>query len=107
MIIHQKGWKAERDRIILLNAYTKICLELGRKPLKEGELLKLSNYALDRLARDVYAGLTAKQTRWLAEVQGSRPRSREFAWRWFWRDLTNPQPKRRRNTMVPYLKAAN
>lgn len=109
MVIHQKGRKAERDRIILLRAYRGICRELHIRPLGDTKLLKLSNYELDRLSRDLYANLTDKQTRWMAEVRGASKRSNEFRWRWFWHDLFNRKPKRLTAPFVPLVmaKAAN
>jgi hypothetical protein len=112
MVIHTKGPKAERDRIILLRAYRSICRELWLRPIAESKLVKMSNYDLDRLARDLYANLTDKQTRWMSEVRGTSPRSREFRARWFWHDLLNPRPKRKHNPVKPFVplvmaKAAN
>jgi hypothetical protein len=112
MVIHTKGPKAERDRIILLRAYRGICTELHKNPISETKLLAMSNYQLDRLTRDLYSNLTDKQTRWMAEVRGAVPRSREFRVRWFWHDLLNPRPKRKHNPVKPFVplvmaKAAN
>ena len=48
MTIHQKGPKAERDRIILLRAYRSICRELWLRPIAESTLVTRSNYELAR-----------------------------------------------------------
>ena len=103
MLIHQKGPKAERDRIILLKAYRSMCKEFNRKLLKEAELVKMSNYDLDRLARDIYASASDRDVRWYAEKNGFVHRSGKFKLRWFFHDLFHPKPKRKMNPVKPFV----
>lgn len=97
---HEYGWKAKRDRAILLRTYHDLCRTFGFRRAKDSDLAKMGNVALKQLGADLYAKLTPKQTRWYAELRGISPRSGEFRWRWFWRDLLHP-PKRPR--IVPTL----
>ena len=112
MVIHTHGWKAARDREILLAAYRGLLKHFMIKPLAEYELAKLNNFQLDRLCRDLYAKQKPSELRWYAEKMGHRPRSGEFKFRWFWHDLWHPKPKRQVNPVKPFVplvmqKAAN
>lgn len=109
MVIHTNGWKAERDRVYLLNRYQGLILEFHVKPLEPYQIAKMTNFQLDRLCRDIFAKLPAKEKRWYAEKTGKVPRSGEFRLRWFFRDILHPtkKPNKPAQTGVPFLKAAN
>lgn len=109
MVIHTNGWKAERDRVYLLNRYHGLIHEFQVKPIAPHQLARLTNHQLDRLCRDTFAQIPAKAKRWFAEKTGKVPRSGEFRVRWFIRDLFHPakkaKPQATKPSGVPFVNA--
>ena len=73
MMIHEKGWKAERDRIILLASYEAMVKELRvpkSKRLSTEAISKLNNTQLYRASKDLYNGTSTKNAARLAVKMG-------------------------------------
>jgi|SRR6478736_10405634 len=101
-IIHNKGPKAERDRLLFTSMYRSLCSHFWIKPLEDYDLAKLDNFALHRLVEDLYNRQKPKEQAWFHEKTSGK-RSGKFRVRWFWRDLFHPEtrvPKVPKLTMV-------
>lgn len=72
MTLHKgQGWKADRDRAILINSYTVMCREFRvKKPLDPAALARLSNEMLYKVNKDLYSQATIKQAQKLAIKMG-------------------------------------
>jgi len=77
MMLHEKGYKAERDRAILIKSYETMCDEFrlpAAKRLTRADMAKMSNQALYRASKDVYSQASVKQADRLAVKIGIKPK---------------------------------
>ena len=66
MMLHENGFKAQRDRAMLLFSYRDMAKEfrIPRKDrLSTEQIAKMTNKQLNRACRDLYNGVTVKQAR--------------------------------------------
>lgn len=106
MKVHTYGPKADKDRALLLAMYKSMVEAWNIKPISAFELSGLDNLKLNRLCADLYNSQTNKEIRWFQQITGQSPRSKEFKWRWWFRDtFTHPQPivKRLKKTQIPLV----
>ena len=69
MKVHNKGFKADRDRAVLINSYHVMCKDFNvprDKRLDSARLASLSNEMLFKVNKDLYSQATVKQARKLA-----------------------------------------
>ena len=100
MKVHNKGFKADRDRAVLINSYHVMCKDFRvskERRLDDGRLAAMSNEMLFKVNKDLYSQATVKQARKLAVKMGllESPWSiflyrfkKLFAW---WRVIYSPQ----------------
>ncbi len=86
-MIHEKGEKALRDRRRLAQKYDEMCRFFKLKPIKPGELARLSNEQFYRLCEDTYERQPRACKLDYAEELGLMPRRQPRAFKWFIRDL--------------------
>ena len=73
MTVHNKGWKANRDRAVLIAGYEAMCKEFRiarSKQLSAAEIARLSNEMLYKISKDLYSQATVKQANRLAVKMG-------------------------------------
>ena len=73
MKVHNKGFKADRDRAVLINSYHVMCKDFNvprDKRLDAARLASLSNEMLFKINKDLYSQATVKQARKLAVKMG-------------------------------------
>ena len=73
MTVHNKGFKADRDRAVLINSYHVMCKDFNvprDKRLDAARLANLSNEMLFKINKDLYSQATVKQARKLAVKMG-------------------------------------
>ena len=100
MTVHNNGFKAARDRAVLINSYH-VMVKDFRVPksrrLDDARLASMSNEMLMKLNKDIYSQATVKQAKRLAVKMGlaESPWSiflyrfkKLFAW---WRVIYSPQ----------------
>jgi hypothetical protein len=73
MKVHNKGYKADRERAVLINSYHVMCKDFNvprRDRLDAAALARLSNDMLFKVNKDLYSQSTVKQARKLAIKMG-------------------------------------
>lgn len=85
MIIHEKGWKAERDRKAALTQYDALTKYFKIKRLTDVEIAELSNKKLYKICEDMYNRQSRRSQIKYAEHIGSY-REKPKAFKWFFRD---------------------
>jgi hypothetical protein len=73
MTVHKKGYKAKRDRAILINSYHVMCKDFNipkQRRLDDAALARLSNEMLYKVNEDMYSQATVKQAKKLAVKMG-------------------------------------
>lgn len=82
--VHNKGVKAEKDRVVLLHSYREMCrvfrLPKARR-LSERDLAIMTNTQIYQASKDLYNSATVRQARRLAVRLGITPRSLSVAGR--------------------------
>jgi hypothetical protein len=81
MMLHESGWKAERDRTILLASYrdmTKFFRVPRRSRLTTEQIAKMTNKHLKRACSDLYNGVTVKQATAYGIKRGLIPKPRRL-----------------------------
>jgi pentose-5-phosphate-3-epimerase len=73
MKVHEKGFKADRDRAVLINSYHVMSKDFNvprKDRLDAAALARLSNEMLFKVNKDLYSQATVKQARKLAIKMG-------------------------------------
>ena len=73
MTVHNNGFKAARDRAVLINSYHVMVRDFRvpkARRLDDARLASMSNEMLLKLNRDIYSQATVKQARRLAVKMG-------------------------------------
>lgn len=71
--VHNKGAKAEKDRVVLLGSYREMCRAFRvpkSRRLSERDLAIMTNAQVYQASKDLYNGASVKQARKLAERLG-------------------------------------
>ena len=69
MTVHNKGFKANRDRIVLIHSYNTMCRDFKipkNQRMKPIDIARISNEMLFKVNKDLYSQATVKQARKLA-----------------------------------------
>ncbi len=73
MTVHNKGFKSNRDRAVLINAYKVMAKDFNipkRDRLDAAAIARLSNEMLYKITKDMYSQTTVKQAKKLAIKMG-------------------------------------
>jgi hypothetical protein len=76
MNLHNKGIKAERDRVALLASYEAMCRVLrirGRRRLTVAQIAAMPNSQLMQACKDIYNGATTKQANKIERIVNPPP----------------------------------
>lgn len=101
MTLHNKGFKGERDRAVLLTSYKAMCKEFRvpkAKQLTPFELTCMTNAQLYTAAKDLYNNTTVKNAKKLAVKMGLA--DKPITWldilvEWLKHQVFDPNPTRR------------
>lgn len=86
-IIHEVGWKGERDRAQAIQSYERMSKFFHERKVSPKDMAEMTNLEVYHLAEDLYNRQSRKMKDAYAEEIGAIPRRKPLAFKWFLSDL--------------------